>query len=123
MAFQINHIHIKTRDPRATADWFVKNLGAKIASENKSGGKLVGVRLDLHGLGVNVTDFLEGQKLGQHYGMEHLALDTDDVHGEVEKLRAAGARILEERKLPDGRHVCFFEGPEGVRLEVMEWRK
>jgi lactoylglutathione lyase len=122
MAFQINHIHIKTRDPRKTADWFVKNLGAKITSENKSGGK-VAIRLDLHGLGVNVTDFLEEQKLEQHYGMEHLALDADDVRGEVAKLRAAGARILEERRLPDGRHVCFFEGPEGVRLEVMEWRK
>jgi lactoylglutathione lyase len=122
MAFQINHIHIKTRDPRKTVEWFVKNLGAKIAAENKSGDK-VAFRLDLHGLGMNVTDFLDGQKLEQHYGMEHLALDTDDLSGEVEKLKAAGARILEERQLPDGRHVCFFEGPEGVRLEVMEWRK
>ena len=122
MAFQINHLHIKTADPRKTAQWFVKNLGAKIAAENRSGDR-VSFRLDLHGLGLNVTDFLEGQKLAQHYGMEHLALDTDDIAGEVQKLKAAGARILEERQLPDGRHVCFFEGPEGVRLEVMEWRK
>ena len=122
MAFQINHIHIKTSDPRKTAQWFVKNLGAKIAAENRSGDRM-SFRLDLHGLGLNVTDFLEGQKLGQHYGMEHLALDTDDIAGEVQRLKAAGARILEERQLPDGRHVCFFEGPEGVRLEVMEWKK
>jgi len=122
MAFRINHIHIKTRDPKKTAEWFVNNLGAKIAAENRNGDKIA-IRLDLHSLGMNVTDFLDEQKLAQHYGMEHLALDTDDVHGQVEKLRAAGARILEERQLADGRHVCFFEGPEGVRLEVMEWRK
>ena len=122
MAFQINHLHIKTSDPRKTAQWFVENLGAKIAAENRNGDR-VSFRLDLHGLGLNVTDFLEGQKLGQHYGMEHLALDTDDIAGEVQKLKARGARILEERQLPDGRHVCFFEGPEGVRLEVMEWKK
>jgi lactoylglutathione lyase len=122
MAFQINHVHIKTSDPRKTAEWFVENLGAKIAAENRNGER-VSYRLDLHGLGLNVTDFLEGQKLAQHYGMEHLALDTDDIAGEVQKLKAAGTRILEERQLPDGRHVCFFEGPEGVRLEVMEWRK
>jgi len=122
MAFQINHVHIKTRDPQKTAEWFVKHLGAKIAAENRSGGRLA-IRLDLHGLGMNVTDFLTEQKLEQHYGMEHLAIDTDDVFGEIEKLKAAGVRILEERNLPDGRHVCFFEGPEGVRLEVMEWRK
>ena len=122
MAFQINHLHIKTSDPRKAAEWFVKHLGAKIAAENRQGDR-VSFRLDLHGLALNVTDFLEGQKLGQHYGMEHLALDTDDVFGEVEKLKRAGVRILEERQLPDGRHVCFFEGPEGVRLEIMEWRK
>ena len=122
MAFQINHVHIKSSDPRKAAEWFVEHLGAKIVAENHSGER-VSFRLDLHGLGMNVTDFIEGQKLGQHYGMEHLALDTDDVFGEVEKLKRAGVRILEERQLPDGRHVCFFEGPEGVRLEVMEWRK
>jgi lactoylglutathione lyase len=122
MAFQINHVHIKSSDPRKAAEWFVEHLGAKIVAENRSGER-VSFRLDLHGLGMNVTDFIEGQKLGQHYGMEHLALDTDDIFGEVEKLKRAGARILEERQLPDGRHVCFFEGPEGVRLEVMEWRK
>ena len=119
MVINVNHLHIKTADPGKTAQWFVQNLGAKIAAENRSGGR-VSFRLDLHGLALNVTDFIEGQKLGQHYGMEHLALDTDDIAGEVEKLKATGARILEERQLPDGRHVCFFEGPEGVRLEVME---
>ena len=119
MVTNVNHLHIKTADPAKTAQWFVKNLGAKIAAENRSGDR-VSFRLDLHGLALNVTDFIEGQKLGQHYGMEHLALDTDDIAGEVKRLTAAGARILEERQLPDGRHVCFFEGPEGVRLEVME---
>ena len=54
--------------------------------------------------------------------MEHLALDADDLPGVVQKLKLSGARILEQRQLGDGRHVCFFEGPEGVRLEVMEWK-
>ncbi|HEX9444523.1 MAG TPA: VOC family protein, partial [Candidatus Binatia bacterium] len=102
MAFQINHLHIKSSDPRGAAEWLVKNLGAKIAAESRDGGRPT-FRLDLHGLALNVTDFLTGQTLGQHYGMEHLALDTDDIDGEVGRLRAAGARILEERRLPDGR--------------------
>lgn len=121
MAFKINHLHIKTADPRKTAQWLVKSLGAKIERENRNGER-ISFRLDLHGLGLNVTDFVEGQKLEQHYGMEHLALDTDDITGEVQRLKASGARILEERQLADGRHVCFFEGPEGIRLEVMEMR-
>ena len=119
MAFRINHVHIKTSEPRKTAQWFVENLGAKIARETRAGERIA-LRVDLHGLTLNVTDFIEGQELAQHYGIEHLALDTDDLAGAVQKLRSSGARILEERQLPDGRHVCFFEGPEGVRLEVME---
>jgi len=119
MAFKINHLHIKTADPQKTVKWFVDNLGAKIVGENLS-AETVGFRVDLHGLRLNVTGFVKGQKLEQHFGMEHLALDTDDLHDTVEKIKASGARILEQRQLPDGRHVCFFEGPEGVRLEVME---
>ena len=120
MAFKINHLHFKTPEPQKTAQWYVKNLGAKIVEEIR--GETVGYRLDLHGLRLNVTGFIEGQKLGQHYGMEHLAIDTDDITGTVADLKASGARILEERQLRDGRHVCFFEGPQGVRLEVMEMR-
>ena len=119
MAFKINHLHIKTSDPHKAAKWFVDNLGAKILSENRS-GETTGFRIDLHGLNMNVTGYIRGQKLAQHYGMEHLALDTDDLPGTVEKLKANDARILEQRQQPDGRLVCFFEGPEGVRLEVME---
>ncbi|MGH7772155.1 MAG: VOC family protein [Candidatus Binatia bacterium] len=119
MSFKINHLHIKTSDPQKTARWYIDNLGAKVLTENRSGQRVT-FRLDLHGLHLNVTDYIEGQKLEQHYGMEHLALDAEDLPGTVEKLKASGARILEERQLPDGRHVCFFEGPEGVRLEVME---
>lgn len=121
MAFKINHIHFKTPEPQKTAQWYVDNLGAKIVEEIR-GGETVGYRLDLHGLRLNVTGYVEGQKLAQHYGMEHLAIDTDDIRGTVAQLKGSGARILEERQLKDGRQVCFFEGPQGVRLEVMEMR-
>lgn len=69
---------------------------------------------------LNVSGFVEGQQLDQHYGMEHLAIDTDDFTAEVARIKAAGVKILEERKGAEGRSVCFFEGPEGVRLEFIE---
>jgi predicted enzyme related to lactoylglutathione lyase len=52
--------------------------------------------------------------------MEHIAIDTDDINGTVEKLKAGGAKILEEIQADNGRRVCFFEGPQGVCLEVIE---
>ena len=122
MAFRINHLHLKSPEPRKTADWYVEFVGAKILRETKAANGRVGFRLNLHGVELNVTDFLEEQKLEQFYGLEHVAIDSDDFASEVAKIKAAGIKILEERVLPDGRHVCFFEGPEGVRLEFLEMR-
>ena len=122
MAFKINHLHLKTPDPRKTADWYVKYVSAKIVSERTAPNGRTSFRLNLHGVELNVTDFLDEQKLGQFYGLEHVAIDTDNFAGEVAKIKSAGIKILEERVLPDGRKVCFFEGPEGVRLEFLEMR-
>jgi catechol 2,3-dioxygenase-like lactoylglutathione lyase family enzyme len=122
MAFRINHLHLKTPDPLKTANFYVEYAGARIVKENPrpDGGK--NYRLDLHGVELNVTDYLVEQKLEQFYGLEHVAIDTDNFAGEVAKIKAAGIKILEERVLPDGRKVCFFEGPQGVRLEFLEWK-
>jgi len=122
MAFRINHLHLKTPDPQKTVDWYVKYVGATILSERATPGGRKTFRLSLHGVELNVTDFLEEQKLEQFYGLEHVAIDTDDFAAEVAKIKAAGIKILEERTLPDGRKVCFFEGPQGVRLEFLEMR-
>ncbi len=90
----MNHLHFKTPDPKRTAQWYVDNPGAKVVSEVGT----TGYRLDLHGVPLNVTGFVEGQKLEQHYGREHVAIDPDDLTGTVERLVASGARILEERE-------------------------
>ena len=122
MAFSINHLHLKSPEPRQTVDWYVKHVGAKVVSERAAPNGRMTYRLDLHGVPLNVTEFLEEQKLGQFYGLEHVAIDTDDFAAEVARIKAAGIKILEERVLPDGRKVCFFEGPQGVRLEFLEMR-
>ncbi len=123
MAFRINHLHLKTPDPKKTIDFYLEYLGAKVVSERTSASGKKTYRLNLHGVELNVTDFLEEQKLEQFYGLEHVAIDTDDFDGEVNKIKSAGIKILEERQLPDGRRVCFFEGPQGVRLEFLEWKQ
>ena len=122
MSFKVNHLHLKIPDPRTTAQWYVDYLGAKVVSERQSPSGQPILRLDLHGVPLNVTGYIEGQRLEQHYGLEHVAIDTDDFDAQVEKIKASGAKILEERSLPDGRRVCFFEGPDGVRLEFLEMR-
>lgn len=116
MAFKLNHLHLKSPDPAKTAKFYVENLGATIVSETGNGG----FRLDLNGLPLNVTGMIDTQTHEQVFGIEHIAIDTDDIDATVASLKAAGADVLEETSVGNGRRVCFFEGPEGVCLEVLE---
>jgi catechol 2,3-dioxygenase-like lactoylglutathione lyase family enzyme len=119
MTLKLNHLHIKTRDPEKTARFYVETFGAKILSKSPRGG----YRLDLLGLDLNVTDFLTDQTREQKYGMEHIAIDTDELDTLVAKLKEQGIPILEQTVVSGGRRVCFFEGPDGVQLEFIEMKK
>ena len=119
MTLKLNHVHLKTKDPEKTAKFYVDTLGAKIVNQTPNGG----YRLDLHGLSLNVSNFLENQTRKQIYGMEHIAIDTDELDNLVEKLKAQGIHILEQTVVSGGRRVCFFEGPDGVQLEFIEMKK
>jgi catechol 2,3-dioxygenase-like lactoylglutathione lyase family enzyme len=118
MTLKLNHVHLKTRDPAKTAQFYVDTLGARIVSQSPSGG----YRVDLHGLTLNVTKFLDNQTREQKYGMEHIAIDTDELDTLVEKLKSQGIPILEQTVVSGGRRVCFFEGPDGVQLEFIEMK-
>lgn len=112
----IQHVHVKTRDPKQTAQFYVDNFGATMKAEIPGRG----FRLDLHGLQLNITGLIATQKHEQHYGIEHIAVETDDYAGTLAKLKANGVRILEELPPSDGRHVCFLETPDGAQLELIE---
>lgn len=116
MTAKLNHIHLKSPDPHATAQFYINTVGAKKVADLGD----IGVRLDLLGLTLNVTKQIESQTRDQKYGVEHIALDTDDMPAMIEILKANGARILEETLAAGDRQVVFFEGPDGVQLEFLE---
>jgi len=112
MAMAVQHVHLKGEDPQKTAQFYIDNLGAKLIAEIPGRG----CRLDLHGLQLNITG-----KVEQLYGIEHIAVDTDDYAGTMAKLKANGVRVLEE--MPpnnNGRRVCFLQAPDGAQVEIIE---
>jgi catechol 2,3-dioxygenase-like lactoylglutathione lyase family enzyme len=116
MSFAVNHVHLKTPDPAATARFYMENFGATMKSEIPGRG----VQLDLHGLQLNITTLIAVQNHEQHYGIEHIAVNTDDYAGTLAKLKANGVRILEELPVNNGRHVCFLQAPDGAQMELIE---
>jgi catechol 2,3-dioxygenase-like lactoylglutathione lyase family enzyme len=120
VTFKIHNLHFKSPDPAKTAQWYIDNLGATMVRKVERAGGMVGFRLDLHGVPLNITGIVPWQELEQFYGLEHIGLHTDDLASVIEQAKASGSRILEELMTPDGEPCCFIEGPEGVRIEVTE---
>ena len=117
MPFGLNHVHVKTRDPKQTMQFYIDNFGATFVSEIGTRG----FRVNLHGLTLNITTLVDGQTRQQHHGIEHIALDTDDYTGTIARLRSNGVRVLEELPPgPSGRRVCFLQAPDGAQVEVIE---
>lgn len=120
MGMTLNHLHFKTADPWRTAKWYVDHMGAKIIADNSRDGA-VSLRIEIHGVPANVTGIIatqDGQR--QHYGLEHIAIDTTTYEADCATLRADGSTLLEERAAPVGRRVAWWEGPDGMQLELSE---
>ena len=116
MAMAVQHVHLKGEDPKKTAQFYIDNLGATLIAEIPGRG----CRLNLHGLQLNITGVVATQSRKQIYGIEHIAVDTDDYAGTLAKLKANGVRILEEMPPNNGRRVCFLEAPDGAQVEIIE---
>ena len=54
-------------------------------------------------------------------GFNHLAFRVDDVAETAAHLRANGVTMLNEEMSFISRRLEFFEGPEGITLELVEW--
>ncbi len=124
MKFGMNHIHVKSEDPRQAARWYVENLGAEIEGEAAINDSLT-VRANLGGVRVNITQAPpEGLPAGTsepRMGLEHFGLETGDLDEAMTTLQAKGVKVIEPiRSLPNGMRIAFIEAPDNVRLELMQ---
>ena len=55
------------------------------------------------------------------HGFNHLALRVDDLDQASADLQANGVRALNDAMTFISRRLRFFEGPEGVTIELVEW--
>jgi len=116
MAISFQHVHLKTRDVQATVQYYIDNFGATMKAEIPGRGW----QLDLHGTQLNITGIITEQNHEQHYGIEHMAVVTDDYPGTLAKLRENGVAVLEELKGEKGNRVAFVAATDGAQMEVIE---
>jgi len=54
-------------------------------------------------------------------GYNHLAFRVGDIRAAAEHLTAHGVKMLSDEMDYISRRLRFFEGPEGITLELVQW--
>ena len=127
MPFNINHIHLKSNDPKATADWWVNAFNFTIDSDavRESGDRFIRC-VSENGIRVNISEPMEGQTFapgdaGLRYGLEHFGLDSADLESDIARLESLGATLLGGPiEMSPTVRIAFIEVPENVRVELIE---
>ncbi len=54
-------------------------------------------------------------------GFRHMALEVENIEEEAEKLAKKGIRVFSKIQTnPYGKKMCYFEGPDGIIMEILE---
>ena len=131
MPYRINHMHIKAIDPRKAAEWWAKAFDFKIVSDETRpfGDRFVRCDTGQGGLLLSFSNARTGETLGPgnagaHFGLEHFAIETDDIEAEIARLEKLGARLQEGPILaPNGVRFAFLGAPDEVRIELLQLPK
>jgi catechol 2,3-dioxygenase-like lactoylglutathione lyase family enzyme len=134
-AFKFDHVHIISKDPEASANWYVEMFGATIAANTMARGALQ-IFVDLGGM----TILIRGQRPGEApvaarpirpfadfssheaWGNDHFGfLYEGELEAFCNELRAKGVTFLVELKRGvNGSLLCYVAAPDGVSIELMQ---
>lgn len=123
--YQYDHLHLVSRDPKATAQYYQKMFDAKVIEILPSKGK-PRIDLDLNGLAIFIVEAAPEENLpasppGPYLGLDHFGLRVNNLDETVAELKRRGAEFASEpRAVRPGLKIAFIRGPENVRIELME---
>ena len=119
-----DHIHLRSPDPEATAQWFERMFGAEIIRSMQEGTP----RIDLKLGGANIFiapvaagDGVNPPPVTPYQGLDHFGLTVRGIDAIAAELKAKGVEFTREpTTIRPGVRVCFIRGPQGVSIELLE---
>jgi catechol 2,3-dioxygenase-like lactoylglutathione lyase family enzyme len=121
--YSYDHIHLRSREPMETAQYFNKMFDARIVESIQSDGQ-PRIDLDLNGLTIFIAkadDTTPEGPVDPHLGLDHFGLRVDNMAEAAEDLKAKGAEFsTEPRDLRPGVKIAFVRAPGDVRIELLE---
>ncbi|MPZ46532.1 MAG: hypothetical protein GEV05_24720 [Betaproteobacteria bacterium] len=114
---KIRHIAIRCEDVEATAAFFQQVFGLELVQRRDHGP------IDLSDGDVNIT-LLPTTTRGETRpaGFEHIGFSVEDADTTRRRLMAAGATELNPIALGDAYYESKYRVPEGLVIDVGQWR-
>ena len=126
MAHGLHHIHIKSKDPRSSAQWWADMFGATLLPEIEFGSMLF-APVSLDGVQISITTLAPGDEgviadphSIPHYGLEHIGITTDDLDADLARFAAQGLEVYDRRPGAGGFENAFVAAPDGVCIELLQ---
>ena len=122
--FGWDHVHLRTTDPEAMAQWFESMLGAEIIRSMQEGKP----RIDLKLGGANIFiapvapgDTVNAAPRTPYRGLDHFGLAVSGIDAVAAELKKKGVEFTREpTTVRPGVRICFLRGPEGVSIELLD---
>ena len=141
MLKSIHHINIVVKDLERTRDFF-QLFGFTIIHEKKLKGEWIDKVTDLREVQASYISLghenssltlellqynhpeggIDSQiSFPNQIGYRHLALEVDNLEKETQHLKNKGVEFYSEIQTnPYGKKMCYFTGPDGILLELLE---
>lgn len=124
-AFTFYHIHLYSRDPMATAQYYHRMFGAKIIESVQSDGQ-GRIDLDINGLAIFILRVppesdMPDSPTGPHLGLDHFGFRVAKLDEVAAELKRRGAEFtVEPNTIRPGVRIAYIQAPENVRVELVE---
>jgi catechol 2,3-dioxygenase-like lactoylglutathione lyase family enzyme len=119
-----DHIHLRTADPEAMAQWFEKMLGAEVLRTMQEGKPRIDLKLG--GAKIFIAPVAAGEKVNAapsipYRGLDHFGLAVTGIDAIAADLKAKGVEFTREpTTVRPGTRICFIRAPEGVSIELLD---
>lgn len=119
-----DHMHLRTPDPEAMAQWFERMLGAEVIRTTQQGKPRIDIKLGgakIFIAEVKPGDGVSAAPVTPYQGLDHFGLFVKDLDAVVKELKEKGAEFTMEPNVPrPGIKICFLRGPQGISIELLE---
>jgi len=119
-----DHVHLRTPDAEAMAQWFERMFGAEVIRTMQFGKPRIDIKLG--GANIFLAPVAPGDGVNPppttpYQGLEHFGLAVSGIDAIAAEIKKKGVEFTMEPTVPrPGIKICFLRGPQGISIELLD---